>query len=436
MQQHPFREPRKIALLICKNAKAKIALFFPRTHSTIMSTPLFANVELAPRDPILGLNEAFAADARPKKVNLGVGVYYDDAGKIPLLRAVRAAEETRAAAATPRGYLPIEGLAAYDTAVQKLVLGADSALIAEGRVVTAQAIGGTGALKIGADLLKRINPSAKVLISDPSWENHRALFEAAGFEVAQYPYYDAATQGLNLDGMLNALSNAAPGSIVVLHACCHNPTGVDPTEAQWREIARVVRARELVPFLDMAYQGFGDGIDVDGAAVRLFAEAGGPVFISSSFSKSFSLYGERVGALSIVTQSRDEATRVLSQLKRVIRSNYSNPPTHGGAVVAAVLSSPELRQQWEDELAGMRVRIRQMRNALVEKLQARGVAKDVSFINRQRGMFSYTGLSAEQVERLKNEFGIYAVSTGRICVAALNSKNIDYVADAIATVLK
>ncbi len=401
-----------------------------------MSAPLFANVELAPRDPILGLNEAFAADTRQKKVNLGVGVYYDDAGKIPLLRAVRAAEEARAAAATPRGYLPIEGIAAYDAAVQKLVLGAESPLIAAGRVVTAQAIGGTGALKIGADLLKRLSPNAKVLISDPSWENHRALFEAAGFEVTQYPYYDAATQGLNLTGMLDALSNAAPGSIVVLHACCHNPTGVDPTPEQWGEIARVVRARELVPFLDMAYQGFGDGIDVDGAAVRLFAQAGGPVFISSSFSKSFSLYGERVGALSIVTDSRDEATRVLSQLKRVIRSNYSNPPTHGGSVVAAVLNDPKLRAMWEEELGQMRERIKQMRTQLVEGLRERSVKRDFGFVLKQRGMFSYSGLTAAQVDRLRDEFGIYAVSTGRICVAALNSGNIGPTCDAIAAILK
>ncbi len=398
-------------------------------------TSIFSAVELAPRDPILGLNEAFVADTRPKKVNLGVGVYYDDAGKIPLLRAVRVAEEARAAAAAPRGYLPIEGIAAYDAAVQRLVLGAHCAPIADGRAITAQAIGGTGALKIGADFLKRINPSAKVLISDPSWENHRALFEAAGFEVAQYPYYDAVKQGMDLDGMLKALSSAAPGSIVLLHACCHNPTGVDPTEAQWQEIVRTVRARELVPFLDLAYQGFGDGIELDGAAVRLFAQAGGPVFIANSFSKSFSLYGERVGALTIITDSRDEATRVLSQLKRVIRSNYSNPPTHGGSVVAAVLNDPKLRAMWEEELGQMRERIKLMRTQLVDGLRDRGAKRDFGFVLRQRGMFSYSGLTANQVNRLRDEFGIYAVSTGRICVAALNSGNIGATCDAIAAVL-
>ncbi len=401
-----------------------------------MTSSLFASVELAPRDPILGLNEAFNADTRSTKVNLGVGVYYDDNGKLPLLAAVKAAEKARLEAMPARGYQPIEGLAAYNQAVQNLVFGATSSLVTEKRVITVEALGGTGALKIGADFLKRLQPNAKVVISDPSWENHRALFESAGFEVGTYAYYDAATQGVNFDGMKASLNALPAGTIVVLHACCHNPTGADLSDAQWAEVVGLIKAKGLVAFIDMAYQGFAEGIDADAVALKLFAASGLQYFVSSSFSKSFSLYGERVGALSIVTASAEEATRVLSQVKRVVRTNYSNPPTHGGAVVAAVLSSPELRQQWEDELAGMRVRIRQMRNALVEKLQARGVAKDVSFINRQRGMFSYTGLSAEQVERLKNEFGIYAVSTGRICVAALNSKNIDYVADAIATVLK
>ena len=401
-----------------------------------MTSSLFASVELAPRDPILGLNEAFNADTRSTKVNLGVGVYYDDNGKLPLLAAVKAAEKARLEAMPARGYQPIEGLAAYNQAVQNLVFGATSSLVTEKRVITVEALGGTGALKIGADFLKRLQPNAKVVISDPSWENHRALFESAGFEVGTYAYYDAATQGVNFDGMKASLNALPAGTIVVLHACCHNPTGADLSDAQWAAVVELIKAKGLVAFIDMAYQGFAEGIDADAVALKLFAASGLQYFVSSSFSKSFSLYGERVGALSIVTASAEEATRVLSQVKRVVRTNYSNPPTHGGAVVAAVLSSPELRQQWEDELAGMRVRIRQMRNALVEKLQARGVAKDVSFINRQRGMFSYTGLSAEQVERLKNEFGIYAVSTGRICVAALNSKNIDYVADAIATVLK
>ena len=397
--------------------------------------PLFSAVELAPRDPILGLNEAFNTDARPTKVNLGVGVYTDDDGRIPLLQAVRAAEKARVEAGLPRGYLPIEGIAAYDASVQALLLGAASPLLAEGRVVTAQSLGGTGALKIGADFLKRLNPQAKVAISDPSWENHRALFEAAGFEVVAYPYYDAPTHGVNFAGMLDALNGYAAGTVVVLHACCHNPTGVDLSADQWRAVVETVKARRLVPFLDMAYQGFGDGIDADAAAVRLFADAGIEVFVSSSFSKSFSLYGERVGALSVITLGKDETARVLSQLKRVIRTTYSNPPTHGGAVVAAVLGSAELRAQWEQELGAMRDRIRAMRNGLVAKLKAADASRDFEFVNQQRGMFSYSGLSAQQVERLKSEFGIYAVSTGRICVAALNTKNLDYVAQSIAKVL-
>ncbi|MFC3627049.1 amino acid aminotransferase [Vogesella amnigena] len=397
---------------------------------------MFAAVEMAPRDPILGLNEAFNADTRTSKVNLGVGVYYDDNGKIPLLAAVKAAEKARLEAMPPRGYQPIEGPVAYNQAVQNLLFGTDSELTAAGRVVTAQALGGTGALKIGGDFLKRLNPSAKVYISDPSWENHRALFEAAGFEVENYPYYDAATRGVNFAGMKSFLLGLDAGSIIILHACCHNPTGADLSDAQWAEVVEVCRERGLVPFLDMAYQGFAEGIAQDAVAVNLFSASGLQFFVSSSFSKSFSLYGERVGALSIVTASKEEAARVLSQLKRVIRTNYSNPPIHGGAVVAAVLGSSELRQMWEDELAGMRDRIRTMRSGLVDAIKAQGVAQDFSFVIQQRGMFSYTGLSAAQVERLKEEFGIYAVSTGRICLAALNSKNIGAVAEAIAQVVK
>lgn len=400
-----------------------------------MSAPLFAHVELAPRDPILGLNEAFAADPRADKVNLGVGVYYDENGKIPLLEAVAQAEAERLAARPPRGYLPIDGVPAYNQGVQALLFGADAALVREGRAVTVQALGGTGALKIGADFLKRLKPDAKVLISNPSWENHRALFEAAGFTVETYPYFDPATRGVAFEAMRDFLATQPAGTIVLLHACCHNPTGADLSAAQWREIVAVCDKQGLVPFLDMAYQGFADGLQEDAVAVRLFAESGQSVFIASSFSKSMSLYGERVGALTMVTSSRDESARVLSQVKRVIRTNYSNPPTHGGAIVGAVLSTPALRTQWENELAGMRQRIRQMREELVRKLADAGAKSDFSFITRQRGMFSYTGLSAAQVERLKTDFGIYAVSTGRICLAAINGKNIDAVAQAIAAVL-
>ena len=399
-----------------------------------MSSSIFAAVELAPRDPILGLNEAFNADPRDTKVNLGVGVYFDDNGKIPLLGAVRIAEETRLKAAPPRGYQPIEGAPAYNQAVQSLLFGKDSDLLASGQVIPAQALGGTGALKVGADYLKRLNPEARVYISDPSWENHRALFESAGFEVNNYAYYDAATRGVNFAGMKASLNALAAGSVIVLHACCHNPTGADLSPAQWDEVVQICNEKGLVPFLDMAYQGFADGIDADAVAIRAFAASGRQFFIASSFSKSFSLYGERVGALTIVTASKEESARVLSQVKRVIRTNYSNPPTHGGALVAGVLASPELRQMWETELAGMRDRIRRMRASLVDAIRAQGVEQDFSFIVEQRGMFSYTGLTAAQVERMKEDFGIYAVSTGRICLAALNSKNVDYVAKAIATV--
>jgi len=400
-----------------------------------MTASIFAAVEMAPRDPILGLTEGFNADTRATKVNLGVGVYYDDNGKVPLLGAVRAAEKTRLEAAPARGYQPIEGLAAYNQAVQKLMFGAESPLMADGRLITIEALGGTGALKVGADFLKRMYPEAKIYISDPSWENHRALFESAGFTVDSYPYYDAATRGVNFAGMKACLAGLPAHSIIVLHACCHNPTGADLSAAQWAEVVDLVRARNLVAFIDMAYQGFADGIKEDAVALDLFTASGLQFFVSSSFSKSFSLYGERVGALTLVTASREESARVLSQVKRVVRTNYSNPPTHGGAIVAAVLASPELRQQWEDELAGMRERIRAMRLALVEKLKGKGVTQDFGFIVKQRGMFSYTGLTAEQVEKLKTDFGVYAVGTGRICVAALNSKNIDYVAEAIAAVL-
>ena len=400
-----------------------------------MSSSLFATVEMAPRDPILGLTEAFNADPRATKVNLGVGVYYDENGKLPLLGAVKAAEKTRLEAAPARGYQPIEGLAAYNAAVQDLVFGVGSAVVRENRVITFEALGGTGALKVGADYLKRLLPNARLVISDPSWENHRALFEAAGFTVDTYTYYDPATRGVNFEGMKASLNSLPANTIVLLHACCHNPTGADLSGLQWDEVVDIVKARALVPFIDMAYQGFADGVELDGLAPRLFANEGLSVFVSSSFSKSFSLYGERVGALSIVAGSKDEAGRVLSQVKRVVRTNYSNPPTHGGAIVAAILVSAELRKQWDEELAVMRERIRAMRVGLVEKLKARNVAQDFSFVAKQRGMFSYTGLTVDQVERLKKEFGIYAVSTGRICLAALNAKNIDYVADAIAAVL-
>ncbi len=399
------------------------------------SASLFSAIDMAPRDPILGITEAFNADKNPAKINLGVGVYYDENGKVPLLSCVRKAEAILIEQAAPRTYLPIDGLATYDAAVQELVFGADSAVIKERRAVTVQAIGGTGALKIGADFLQRFAPGAQVYISDPSWENHRALFESAGFVVNNYAYYDASTRGVNFDGMLADLQAMPRGSIVLLHACCHNPTGADLSAEQWGEVIAAVSAGGLIPFLDMAYQGFGAGIAEDGAVVGRFVEAGGPLLISNSFSKSFSLYGERVGALSVVAVSTEEAARVLSQLKRVVRTNYSNPPVHGGKVVATVLTTPELRQLWEEELASMRVRIREMREAFVSKLKEKAPAHDFDFVNKQVGMFSYSGLTKEQVAKLAAEHSVYAVDTGRICVAPLNLANIDKVVDAIAKVL-
>ena len=396
---------------------------------------LFSAVEMAPRDPILGLNEQYNADTNPHKVNLGVGVYFDDNGKLPLLQCVQAAEKTLMATPTARGYLPIDGIVAYDAAVKGLVFGAESEAVKTGRVATVQGIGGTGGLKIGADFLKRLNPNAKVLISDPSWENHRALFTNAGFTVDSYAYYDANKRGVNFEGMLASLNAAAPATIVVLHACCHNPTGYDITADQWDQVIAVVKAKSLTAFLDMAYQGFGHGIAEDGAVIGKFVAAGLDFFVSTSFSKSFSLYGERVGALSVLCASKEEADRVLSQLKIVIRTNYSNPPIHGGAVVAAVLNNPTLRAQWEQELGEMRARIKVMRKSLVDGLKAAGVKADMGFITTQIGMFSYSGLSKDQMVRLRSEFGVYGTDTGRMCVAALNSKNIDYVCASIAKVM-
>src|ERR671937_1890618 len=400
------------------------------------SPSLLAQVPLAPADPILGITEAFVADPNPKKVNLGVGVYTDDAGKVPLLECVRRAEAERLKAAPPRNYLPIDGLAAYDRAVQELVFGKDFAAVKEKRIVTVQALGGTGGLKIGADFLRQLTPRSEVWISDPSWENHRQLFEAAGFIVRSYPYYDPRTKGLDFPGMRSTLEKLPAGAIVVLHACCHNPTGVDLSPENWSEILAIVQRRGLIPFLDLAYQGFGDGLDSDALAARLFGGAMSPVFLSTSFSKSLSLYGERVGAFSLITASAEESARVLSQLKRIIRTNYSNPPTHGSQLAAAVLASPELRALWDQELGAMRDRIKHMRLDLVAKIKERVPQAEFGHVIAQRGMFSYSGLSKEQVLRLRAEYSIYAIETGRICVAALNSGNVDYVAEAIAKVIR
>jgi len=396
---------------------------------------LFSAVQMAPRDPIFGLNDQFASDTNPHKVNLGVGVYFDDNGKLPLLECVRKAEHAMLESPKARNYLPMDGIAAYDTAVKGLVFGAQSQVVTSGRVATVQSLGGTGGLKIGADFLHKLNPSAKALVSDPTWANHTAIFRNAGFEVGTYTYYDASGRRVNFDGMLADLRAAAPGTVVVLHACCHNPTGYDLTAAQWDQVVDVVKERQLVAFLDMAYQGFGQGLKEDATAIEKFTASGLSFFVSTSFSKSFSLYGERVGAVSVVTQGKDEADRVLSQLKITVRTNYSNPPTHGASIVASVLQSPELRALWEKELGEMRTRIKSMRRGLVDGLKAAGVKQDMSFITTQVGMFSYSGLSKEQMLRLRSEFGVYGTDSGRMCVAALNTRNLAHVAQAIAAVL-
>ncbi len=393
---------------------------------------LFDAIPLAPRDPILGVTEAFNADPRSDKVNLGVGVYYDDQGRIPVLDSVRSAEAALVAHGLPRGYQPIDGLPAYVRAVQELVFGAGASALLEGRIVTAQALGGTGALRLAAEFLHRFNPEASVWISNPSWENHRAIFESAGFRVELYPYYNAETRGLDFPAMRATLATLPRGAIVVLHVCCHNPTGADPDSEQWAELVELVRERGLVPILDLAYQGFANGLEADAMPVRRFVEAGIPAFVANSFSKNFSLYGERVGALSIVAPHADAAARALSQLKRVVRANYSNPPTHGGRVVASVLTTPALRARWEAELAAMRERIKDMREALVAAVEGAGTSAEFRFVLRQNGMFSYSGLSPQDVARLRDDDGIYAVDSGRICVAALNTGNVARVGAAVA----
>ena len=397
---------------------------------------LFSSIEQAPADPILGLTEAFVADTRPTKVNLGVGVYQDATGKVPLLECVKVAEAALATAEKPRSYLPIDGMPGYVAAVKELIFGTESAVVADGRVVTVQALGGTGGLRIGAGLLKLSNPDATVLVSNPSWENHQALFSRTGFPVATYRYYDPVNRRVDVDGMVEDLTAAAPGTIVVLHARCHNPTGYELAPADWDRVIAAVGAGGLVPYLDMAYQGFAEGLSEDAYVVGKVIDAGLSFLVATSFSKSFSLYGERVGGLSVVTADAAEAKRVLSQVKVVIRTLYSSPPTHGAAIVAHALADPELRALWERELGGMRDRIKAMRSGLVSGLAAAGVTEDMSFITDQVGMFSYSGLTKDQMLRLRSEFGVYGTDSGRLCIAALNDVNLGYVSDAIAAVVR
>ncbi|EEG08913.1 amino acid aminotransferase [Pseudogulbenkiania ferrooxidans] len=397
---------------------------------------MFEHVDAYAGDPILTLVETFNNDPRPNKVNLGIGLYYDEQGRIPLLPSVQKAEVARVQAAGPRSYLPMEGAANYRRAVQELLFGAGHEAVTSDRIATIQTIGGSGALKIGADLLKRYFPESEVWVSSPTWDNHRAMFEGAGFVVHDYPYYDAVSGGVKFDEMITCFKQLPAKTVVLLHPCCHNPTGVDLSNAQWREVIAVVKERELIPFLDIAYQGFGDGLNEDAYAIRTMADAGISFFVSNSFSKNLSFYGERCGGLSVVCQDAEEAGRVLGQMKATVRRNYSSPPTHGGQVTAMVMNDAVLRQEWEGEVAEMRERIKAMRQKLYEVLAAKVPGRDFSYFIKQRGMFSYTGLTPEQVDRLREEFAVYLVRSGRMCVAGLNSRNVEYVADAMAEVLK
>jgi len=396
---------------------------------------MFQHVDAYPGDPILTLNEDFQKDPRTGKINLSIGIYFDEQGRLPVMAAVREAESAMLASIGPKPYLPMAGAPNYREAVQHLLFGADHEAVRKGRIATLQTLGGSGGLKVGGDFLKRYFPDSQVWVSDPTWDNHRAMFEGAGFVVNTYPYYDPATGGLRFDAMLDAIKALPKHSIVLLHACCHNPTGVDLSVAQWGELIPVLRDRQLLPYLDIAYQGFGDGIDEDAQAIRALADAGVPFFVANSFSKSFSLYGERVGGLSVVCPDKDQAGRVFGQLMSAVRRNYSSPPTHGGQIVARVLQTPALHKLWADELGGMRERIQLMRRRLHDGLVQRVPGRDFSYFITQRGMFSYTGLSAEQADVLREQHGVYVLRSGRMCVAGLNNSNVDRVAEALAAVV-
>ncbi|MFN3859947.1 MAG: aromatic amino acid transaminase [Roseateles sp.] len=396
---------------------------------------MFQHVDAYAGDPILSLNEEFQKDPRAGKINLSIGIYFDNEGRIPMLPSVRAAELAVVEAAGPRPYLPMEGAANFRSAVQGLLFGAGHPALAAGRVATIQGVGSSGGLKVGADLLKRYFPDSTVYLSEPTWDNHRAVFEGSGHVCETYPYYDAATGGVRFDALLAHFQQLPARSIVLMHACCHNPTGVDLTAAQWRALVPVIRERQLLPFLDLAYQGYGDGIEEDAFAVRLLADEGISFLVANSFSKSMSLYGERCGALSVVCPDAEQAARVLGQLKFMIRRNYSNPPMHGGQIVAKVLTDPALRALWEDEVRAMRERIQAMRRQLHAVLVAKLPGRNFDYFLTQRGMFSYTGLTAEQAERLKTEFGVYILRSGRMCVAGLNTRNVEATAAAMAAVL-
>ncbi|MDR5759965.1 amino acid aminotransferase [Caballeronia sp. LZ035] len=396
---------------------------------------MFEHIDAYPGDPILSLNENFQKDPRTSKVNLSIGIYFDDEGRLPVMKAVREAELSILQDLGPKPYLPMAGFAHYRDAVQALVFGNDNPARAAGRIASVQTLGGSGALKVGADFIKRYFPQSKVWVSDPTWENHRFIFERAGFEVNTYPYYDEASGGLLFDAMLAAIDKLPAKSVVLLHACCHNPTGVDLDDSQWVKVIDVLQKRDLLPFVDMAYQGFGSGLDEDAFAVRELARRGVPGFVANSFSKNFSLYGERCGGLHVICDDAAAADRVLGQLTSAVRSNYSNPPTHGAKIVTQVLNTPELRQSWQDELASMCQRIARMRQAIHDGLKDHVRGEMLTRYVKQRGMFTYTGLVAEQADRLKEEFGVYILRSGRMCVAGLNDSNVQIVADSIGKVL-
>jgi aspartate aminotransferase/aromatic-amino-acid transaminase len=396
---------------------------------------MFENIEMAPADPILGLTEAYKKDARPEKINLGVGIYMNEKGVTPIFDSVKRAEKLLVEKETTKSYLPIPGAPEYGAEVRKLIFGADHEIIANKRAVTAHTPGGTGALRVGGDFVKRIFPNARIWISAPSWENHKGVFTAAGLEVKTYPYYDAEKKALAFEDMMRVLNEVPSGDVVLFHACCHNPTGMDPNAEQWSEIAATVERRGFLPFVDFAYQGLGDGLDEDAAGVRKLCKPGKELIISSSFAKNFGLYNERAGAITLVTPSEENAARAFSQLKLSIRTNYSNPPAHGGLVVTTVLSNPELRALWVKEVKDMCARIQSMRELFVNTLKAKGVARDFSFITRQKGMFSYSGLTRDQVDALRDKHGIYIVGSGRINVAAMTPSNMEPLCNAIAEVL-
>jgi aspartate/tyrosine/aromatic aminotransferase len=396
---------------------------------------MFETLEQAPPDAIFGLKEAYKKDPNPQKINLTVGVYKDEEGVTPIFRTVKLAEARLLEEEDSKSYLNIDGSAAYSAAVQELVFGADHEVVASKRAVTAQTPGGTGALRVGAEFLKRIKPDARIWMSDPTWPNHPNVFGAAGLTVETYPYFDSAINGIALDKMIAALKEIPSGDVVLLHGSCHNPTGADPTPGQWAQIADVIAERGLLPFVDFAYQGLGDGLREDAAGILTLCRPGSEMLIASSFSKNFGLYNERVGALTVVTPSAEAAQSTISHVKKCIRANYSNPPSHGASIVIGVLNDPDLRAQWESEVRGMCNRINKMRKLFVQRLATNGVTRDFSFIEWQRGIFSYTGLTKEQAQELREKHSVYILDSGRMNVAGMNEGNIDAICQAIAAVL-